>query len=250
MKKSFLVIAVVLCLSTFAFSQYQFAPLEKAKEIKLLQADQATVKSHMGNYELAFSDDDLDRFTSEEAIIEVTYSTDSCDEDDEAIWDVPAGRAISIEIVPEKELKFEDLGYDPSTLFREQFYSNEPDYVIFHDKKKGFGVEVDEGKVEKFILFPALSGKPKACSKNKMAKEFMSSKSWFGKSKLEDRNRVISCPVASVTDLTLNTEELKELGLSKEISVTATAIDPDNDVLTYNYFVSAGKIVGKGPRVV
>jgi hypothetical protein len=251
MKKSFLVIAAVLCLSTFGFSQYQFAALEKAKEIKLLHTDQAAVKSLMGNYELALSDDDLDRFSSEEATIEVNYSADKCDEDGEVIWDVPAGRVVLIEVFPEKKLKLEDLGIDLSALVKEQFYANEPDHIIFHDKQAGFAIEVDGDGVDKFILFPPLRGKPKACSKTEKAKEFVSSKSWFGKSKLKDRSRVVYCPPpASVTDVTLSTEELKDLALSKEISVSVTAIDPENDVLVYNYVVSAGKIVEKGPDVV
>jgi len=34
------------------------------------------------------------------------------------------------------------------------------------------------------------------------------------------------------------------------ISVSTKAVDPDNDILTYNYKVSAGKIVGAGANVV
>jgi hypothetical protein len=34
------------------------------------------------------------------------------------------------------------------------------------------------------------------------------------------------------------------------IKVTTEASDPENDVLTYNYIVSAGKIIGQGSKVV
>lgn len=33
------------------------------------------------------------------------------------------------------------------------------------------------------------------------------------------------------------------------VAVTTDAVDPENDVLSYNYFVNAGKIIGRGSRV-
>ncbi|MDQ3179723.1 MAG: hypothetical protein M3Q33_04305 [Acidobacteriota bacterium] len=36
---------------------------------------------------------------------------------------------------------------------------------------------------------------------------------------------------------------------SQSVSVTTTAVDPENDVLTYNYTVSGGRIVGQGANV-
>jgi hypothetical protein len=36
---------------------------------------------------------------------------------------------------------------------------------------------------------------------------------------------------------------------STTVNVTTTAVDPENDVLTYNYTVSGGRIVGQGANV-
>jgi hypothetical protein len=39
-------------------------------------------------------------------------------------------------------------------------------------------------------------------------------------------------------------------GDKRKIAVVTTAVDPENDVLTYNYKISGGKIVGRGARVM
>jgi len=68
---------------------------------------------------------------------------------------------------------------------------------------------------------------------------------------------------ADVTGLTLSDTEIRGGGCppgqqpvagqtcddSTSISVTTTAVDPENDVLTYNYTVSGGRIVGTGANV-
>src|SRR4029079_9866890 len=67
---------------------------------------------------------------------------------------------------------------------------------------------------------------------------------------------------ANVTALTLSSNAIK-LGCqpgfvpvegetcdqSTSINVSTTAVDPENDVLTYQYTVSGGRIVGTGPTV-
>ncbi len=54
---------------------------------------------------------------------------------------------------------------------------------------------------------------------------------------------------ANVTDLLLSQTEITTSG-KQTIDVSTTAVDPENDVLTYNYTVSAGRIVGTGAKVV
>ncbi len=54
----------------------------------------------------------------------------------------------------------------------------------------------------------------------------------------------------SVVDLFLSTNELAGSSSNNQISVKTVATDPDNDVLTYNYIVSGGKIIGNGAEVI
>jgi hypothetical protein len=60
---------------------------------------------------------------------------------------------------------------------------------------------------------------------------------------LSDTNIVGGCPAGQVP------VEGQSCNESTSISVTTTAVDPENDVLTYQYTVSAGRIVGTGANV-
>jgi len=56
--------------------------------------------------------------------------------------------------------------------------------------------------------------------------------------------------VGSVVDLQLSTDSLSSLNSNKQIMVRTKAVDPEGDVLTYQYTVSGGKIIGTGPEVI
>lgn len=56
--------------------------------------------------------------------------------------------------------------------------------------------------------------------------------------------------VGSVIGLFLSTNELAGSSSNNQINVKTVATDPDNDVLTYNYIVSGGKIIGNGAEVI
>jgi hypothetical protein len=56
--------------------------------------------------------------------------------------------------------------------------------------------------------------------------------------------------VGSVVELRLSSDEIDNLSADKQVRVKTLAVDPENDVLTYQYTVSAGKIIGKGAEVI
>ena len=59
--------------------------------------------------------------------------------------------------------------------------------------------------------------------------------------------------VADVTNLTLDRWELIagfDIGPKAQVNVFTEYYDPENDVVTYAYMVSGGKIIGQGARVV
>jgi hypothetical protein len=53
----------------------------------------------------------------------------------------------------------------------------------------------------------------------------------------------------SVTDLILDKDEIATLDTDSQISVKTIAVDPENDILTYVYTVTGGRIVGTGANV-
>lgn len=241
--------AFVLLAST-ANAQQTKATIERARQITLLQDDSIKVRGILHDL-IADNDptDSSDDFEMDGTTIEVFYGANDCEEEDDAVWDVPTGKAFRVEIEWDSDVTAADLGIELSKLEKEQVYTGNEDRFIYHDKNKGFAVEVDEGLVSKVILFPAKSSNAKVCD-SKFAKEFVSYKSWFGSKQLKDRTGIICVAgPANVTALGLSTDELFNLA-QKKVNVTVTAVDPENDPLVYVYVVSAGKIVGSGAKVI
>lgn len=61
--------------------------------------------------------------------------------------------------------------------------------------------------------------------------------------------KIIACPVANVEDLILSEVEIL-ISKTQTIQIHTIAKDPENDLLTYSYVVSVGKIIGKGEKVI
>ena len=249
MTKFLFSVVLMFLVNGFCIGQYHLPALERAKEIKFLQSGRDDVKSVLHDYNLDYSSELSDEFSFADTSIEVFYSTGTCDEDEDEIWDVREGRVTRVEIRPNTELQLATLALDLSKFSKEQIYAEVSDALIYHNKETGIAIKVEEGEIDQFILFPAVNKKTKTC-RYKSAKEFVSSMSWFGSKKLEDR-QAQSCVnlTANVRDLSLSLDEISALS-SKQITVSVTASDPENDVLTYAYFVSAGKIAGTGAKVV
>ncbi|MEZ5424767.1 MAG: hypothetical protein R2747_00760 [Pyrinomonadaceae bacterium] len=257
MKRLFVLLFFIPALCGFATAQTRLPELDKAKEITLLQSTRDDVKKILADFEA--DDEDAESFTGKKADIEISYSTGGCsDEDSEEIWNIPEGRVSLIEISPNDPVKIEDLGYAVSNFLKEKEFNNVDNQFIYHNKSFGIAFRVEENIIQTIFLFPSNSYQSRLCD-NEEAKEFYSNESWFGKTKLEDRERWIVD--ADVNDLALSANEII-IGCSEpakknscsigdgRISVTTTAVDPEGDVLTYIYKVSGGKIVGSGKEVV
>lgn len=243
----FLTLATV-CFATFAVdAQYHERALERAREVKMLTDGRGEVRKAFYDFNLSSSDETSDTYSFGDTEVEVSYSSGTCDEGFDEIWDVAVGKVIYITIKDSSEWKRSDLKLELSKLEKEQVYSGVETRFIFHSKKDGIAVEIDEDDVEWVQFFGPTTSKAKAC-KYDLAKDFVKEKSWFGKVKLEDRSGTIYCPVASVTVLELSHFEINAL-TRKQIDITTTAVDPENDVLVYNYTVTGGRIIGSGAKV-
>jgi len=262
----YLLIIFILALSNSIFAQSLSYELDKIRKIKMLESTRGDVKKVLRGY---VSDDEegdepnsSQTFSYEKIDVEISYTSGVCsdDADDTDEWSVAKGRVKSIEISFDAPVKFEDLQYDASDFQKEQRFADNEDDFVYHDKEKGIVFSVNEDGIYMIRLFPVKKQKLSLC-KNEEAeelKEFYATESYFGNTKLEDRVP-ISCRVAEVTDLTLSASQIvigcggenKSCSNSDEkISVITTAVDPENDVLTYGYTVSGGEITGSGSKVV
>ncbi len=55
---------------------------------------------------------------------------------------------------------------------------------------------------------------------------------------------------ADVTNILLSRTEIAVSDTDRTINVTTEAVDPENDVITYNYTVTAGRIIGQGAKII
>ena len=253
MKRVWSVVAILLASAGWSCAQFQIPEIDKVKEIKLLESTAFDVQRISVGFETrGWKPGDLEHsFLTDNFSIDVTYSSGLCSEDDE-IWNAKQWTVTKIEIEPDDSLKTKDLGFDFSKFMKEQMYSGISGLVIYHDKKIGMAFKVDEkeGEIEKIILIPPKDSKVGVCD-NDTAKQFLNFDSWFGDTNLKDRRPPGDRDVAAnVTDLTLSENEIPALRFEKQIRVKTTAVDPENDVLTYQYTVSAGRIIGTGPEVI
>ena len=210
---------LALSMTGFCVAQYQLGALQRAKEIKLLQDDRDAVRRRLLEYNLDFSNETSDQFSLGDESVEITYSSGTCDEDEEEVWDAPSGKAVQIVVKTEYDIKAEDLGLDLLKLEKEQAYPGVLDELVYHSKRDGIAVMVRDGLVNRVILFPAVNSKSKPCG-NKAAKEFVSMKSWFGSKKLKDRQPCCDeQSPAQVTDVSLDLEEITAT-TPKEIHVS------------------------------
>jgi hypothetical protein len=258
-----------MCGATFA--QSRLPEFNKAKEIKMLESTHEDVKKILADFKLDNEDKNEDEqsssqdFSTENADIEITYSSGGCsdDADNTDEWNVGKGKVTFVEISFNEPFRFKKLKYDVSSFRKEQKYANVEDLYVYHNKDLGIAFEVNDGKIETIHLFPTNSYYSSLCENEETEelKEFYSKESYFRNSELEDRVQDSGHYPANVTNLALSSSEIiigcsnaaenkKCSEDSTEISVTTTAIDSENDVLTYNYFVSGGNIVGEGAKVV
>ncbi len=267
MRKSILLIAFTLVICNLSFAQSPLPELKKVREIKLLESTREDVRRILADYKLEDSDDwrYSQTFSTSNAEIYIEYSNGQCsNEFDE--WNVSEWIVTNIEISPSGSFSLNEIkktGIKYSKFQREKSFVNIPRRYVYHDKTLGTAFEIRDNDVLTIYLFPPKQSVLPLCG-NSERKKFYSIKSWFVDEPLKDRYLSIDRNYpANVIDLILSKNELigdcppldstsskscaDEI---KQITVLTKAVDPDNDVLTYNYIVSGGKIIGTGANVV
>jgi hypothetical protein len=255
MKKFIVSVIFSLAISVSAFAQSRLPELDKIKEIKLLESTREDVKR-------IFRDDDSreNAVYTENAIILFFYSGGNCSNEDEE-WNVPEGKVTEIYMVIEEAIKPSDLGIDLSKLDKVSKFASLRNYFIYYDKAKGISFATSDKEFSHIKFFPTEENYPALCN-NKKIRKFYSSKDWFRNKTKERRYIPEPMPVANLTDMILSKEEIvvdcganlpkeaQSCSYDLQITVEAKAESSDpTDVLTYNYTVSGGKIIGTGANI-
>jgi hypothetical protein len=266
MKKIFASLFFILSICGFAFAQNSFPELEIAREIKLLKSTKSDVKMIMSEFDRDDDEDDEEddenyyqEFRSDKALVLVAYATGDCSEDagirSQPEWNVPKMIATKVVITFDETTKLKDLGLKLSD-FNKRLEDEDSEDYIYYDEKAGIIVLTDEGEVEKIILHPPKKQIGNLC-RNENNSEVLSRKESFVNSIVDSEPVcILTNSVSNVINLDLQTKAV--LGCAgddcsdakREISVRATAFDAENDVVTYQYDVTGGRIAGSGSEVI
>jgi hypothetical protein len=227
--------------------------LNQIRQIKLLESTRADTKRILREYDATDDDPYYQEFSNDNVTIEVTYSRGTCtgdadDEDASEIWNVREHTVTRIEISPTGSTSPVDIGLDLSKFKKEPRYPNDSDAWVFHNKLLGFAVKTVENEIETLIFFPARANSARLCRNLTAAKGFYIRKGWFSQAKPYDFICELTNGFANVEDVMLSAVEI-DLSSTTTVSVVTVGKDPENDVLTYSYNVTAGRIIGQGANV-
>jgi len=245
MKRGLILICVVLIFTNFGGAQSLSEDLATAKSIKLLEATGTDLTEFLGNTSPFMYGQEV--FSLPSSRIEVSYSTGHCtdseafgvDSDD---WDVGEGKAVIVEVLPRENLTLKQLELGGVRLRKGQLYHGRNDYHVYYNKSEGIAVTTYGDYVDSIMFFPSRSSNALLCRDEKIQK-YYSKVEWK-----RDPQPKYACILrnlhANVVDV-----EIIDSG-ARLFTIKTSAIDPENDVLTYNYKITAGKIIGVGAHVV
>lgn len=260
MKNLFVFIFVILV--SFNITPAQSLPeLDKVKEIKLLESTRDDVRRILADYKLeADEENHYDSFSTKDAEIHVEYSEGNCEEFRTAGFKVSEWKVIYIVIEPKNSIKLKNTKINFLKYKKEKKYHDINDLYVYYDKEAGRIFTVQKQEIRTIEFVPPAKYYGLMCDEEK-AKKLSATSSIF-LDELKVRKGIISCPVPDISELNLSrTETIASCDSSdsnskkcsdgvKLISVVVISSNPSNDVLTYNYKVSGGNIIGTGEKVL
>ena len=249
------ILIVVLGLVAATSAQTFSDDLAKARSIKPLEATSEDVMRIFADNSSPFSSAPR-TFSLANSVIEVTYSSGQCstgvDEDflipgggvGSDDWSVPAGKVVLVEITPKEHLQVRDIPVGSIKLTRDRLYTGRDDHFIHYNKREGVAISARrEGLVESITFFPRHTSNYLLCPAQEI-RTYYSKREW----KRGDTKTKIVCVLlnmrADVVGLDITASG------NNVFQIETTATDPENDVLTYSYKITAGRLVGQGPIVI
>ena len=271
MNRLFVLILVSFAMCDFAFAQLPLAELRKIKEIKILESTKEEAIKILAGESITYSDSTdffYTDFSMANAKVRVFYASGNCAEENED-WNVPSYVVTQINVEPKGYPKiqkagpefFKEIGKDFSKLRKERLWGKTKGRYDYQDKFSGISIHTLDNVIKSISFFPSKKNYLKLCNRKEVLK-YYSHDSMNRDPRLKNGFFHYNQP-ANVTALDLDRTEIiadcdssnaeqnkPNAGAVNKISVVTNAVDPENDPLTYNYSVSAGKIIGEGYRVI
>jgi hypothetical protein len=218
--------------------------LEKIKGIRLLESTREGVTRILaGDSEFITETPLVQYFSLDKERIKVEYSTGQCSDEGQE-WNVPHDRATALAIFPKDAVSIKDLGINYTRFRKQRIDPQRKRILVFYDKPAGIAIEAFGTRVSAIYIFPGSVDYPKLCDK-KDVREYFASRRWTRNPIFKNSIIDYSFP-ANVVEVIL-TPMPADL---RKFEVVVSAEDPENDILTYNYKITAGRIIGTGKRVI
>jgi hypothetical protein len=249
-------ISLFLTLALSQCVQAQTLPnFDLLSKLELLQSESdAVVKILSKDTFTVLGENNRDVFVRSSENISVRYSTGTCsdvavDESDwidgflgPDVWNVPAGKVIGIIFEPKTEVDIRNLGIDVTKLTKERLYRIYEDHFIYFNKTTGIAIKTWGTEVESIELFPGKQHHDKLCANPKVLKHFSRNK-WRIIPEKNKNYCILFNEPSNVRDVSIIKGEVEN-----KFEITVSADDDENDVMTFNYFVTEGKITSKGAK--
>lgn len=257
MKAIFLQVAIVCFLAITAVGQQEKYTIEKLRSIDLLTTTREDLRVILAEFRISADEEGSESFSSGGLGVEINYTSGVCEsvsERDFDYWTVPIGRTSFIEVRVEESFTPKELGLVVSSFKKEPRFEGSTSRFIYFDKELGvaFETEIDEGieVIESLTLFPRRKKRILLCDESERARKFYETpKIWFDGESLKRPSPPIYCPVPSVEDLKLSTDEISG-SAKRTVDVVSVISNPNDDPLTHKFIVTAGSIRGKGTNVL
>jgi len=255
LKLSIFAVAMLLAVSAAVTAQWPQTTLARARQIELLKSDRDDVKKAFAEYEASDDDGYSQTFSNEGVDVEVSYSSGKCAEDNDEdpdrsdTWNVPEWRVIRLQVSFDDPMPLKDTRIDVSKFKKKLTRGGDEGRFVLYSKDDGMTINVYDKETNSITVFPSKSQAKDLCSSSTAEKDFYSTEGKFASSIFQPHLEIDVDTPANVTALELDHTEVSATS-GKLVTVTTTAVDPENDVLTYNYTVTAGKIRGTGAKVI
>lgn len=244
MKISVFPLLIIFASWVTLWAQPPIAEWEKIASIKLLESNRDYITKLLTSESLeSGTTSHVQTFFTYNSVIGIHYSNGTCEGDLEE-WNVPEWVVTKIVITPKDKIELPHIGIDYSKFRKERTDWQRKQIYVLHDKPSGIALFMFGSWVETVSLFPSAKHHSQLCDKDEV-KEYYASKRWRRDPKFRKYILDYNHP-ADVEDLVVSSDE----SAAQRLSVVTTAKDPDYDILTFIYKVTAGKIVGVGARVI
>jgi hypothetical protein len=246
-----LLIVLVVILLTAPISSNAQLPLpifDKIKKIHLLESESKDVETLLADdsFEYSNAHDHYQTFWMYDSIVRVYYSSGTCGGDEWRgnDWDVPEGKVVQIDVSPKSSYPITQLRVDLSKLKRERTDWHRKGFYVYFDRSQEAAFFVTHDFIDTVKYTPARLQFEHLCKSPEIL-NFYRKNTWLRYPDFKKGIVDYDLP-ANVLDLTLTQSDQNR----RQFNVATKAEDPENDVLTYRYKVTGGKIVGSGKAVI